>query len=247
MFDPKKLAEYLDVLVPNFGADLAKSSLPIAEKMDKFDLNKQGDYHNLGTTEFPIYGKNPMASYADLGSSVYYYATPQTYPWPQVFNGFVGEAPPVEDKHVKIKEKISKLSGAEAGMVQKPMPDYTHTLTAWRGWQIDSAKLSALGTDHEWEPKKAQQAICKNHEHPAPQKSCSCGFWSFKTLDLLTEALKSYSDHVTVIGTVEIWGRVIECENGFRSEFAYPKELWLFEENMEYLSWTYGVPIRRIE
>ena len=50
-----------------------------------------------------------------------------------------------------------------------------------------------------------------------------------------------------VVGTVEIWGRVIECENGFRSEFAYPKELWLLSEDddLSKLSWTYGVPVRK--
>jgi len=34
--------------------------------------------------------------------------------------------------------------------------------------------------------------------------------------------------------------------NGFRSEYSYPKELWLLNEGLESLSWTYGVPVRKL-
>jgi hypothetical protein len=57
---------------------------------------------------------------------------------------------------------------------------------------------------------------------------------------------EEYVDSVDVVGTVEIWGRVIECRNGFRSEYAYPKELWLLRDGLEHLSWTYGVPVRKL-
>jgi hypothetical protein len=58
--------------------------------------------------------------------------------------------------------------------------------------------------------------------------------------------MEHYATSVDVIGEVEIWGRVIECENGWRSEYAYPKELWLLGEGLESLSWKYGVPVRRL-
>jgi len=32
----------------------------------------------------------------------------------------------------------------------------------------------------------------------------------------------------------------------YRSEFAYPKELWLLKPGLEFLSWTYGVPVRML-
>ena len=47
-----------------------------------------------------------------------------------------------------------------------------------------------------------------------------------------------------MIGSVDPWGRVIETENGFRAQYAYPKELWLLEDGLEELGWIYGVKIR---
>lgn len=61
----------------------------------------------------------------------------------------------------------------------------------------------------------------------------------------MKKALHAYQSLVMVVGSVEIWGKVIECENGYRSEFSYPKELWLLRPGLESLSWTYGVPVRK--
>jgi hypothetical protein len=168
------------------------------------------------------------------------------------------EAPPVpvETPHDKMKKNIAGLQGIESVKLLDPnpappepekSPDYVHTLTGWRGWEVQDGRLIALGSDYTWVPKMAMKATCRSDQHRAPQYNCRCGFWSFKTLDLMTEAVRSYIEDVDVIGTVEIWGRVIECENGFRAEYAYPKELWLLKPGLEHLSWDYGVPVRRIE
>lgn len=156
-----------------------------------------------------------------------------------------------------LKSSIEHLRTVDPVKAMLPTPDYVHTLTGWRGWKVNGGKLSALGMRGVWEPKKATPSFCdkggdplwfapgpKSH-HLAPHASCNCGYWSFKSLDLLTEALSGYVDSVDVIGSVEIWGRVIECENGFRSGYAYPKELWLLKPDLDHLGWTYGVPIRK--
>lgn len=151
------------------------------------------------------------------------------------------------DPSAVLREKIAKLQSIEPAKVSASrVPDYSHTLTGWRGWAINSkGQLSALGSHAAWKPKKAVAARCTNEKgHPAPAKSCQCGYWSFNSLDTLTEAMRDYARVVAVIGQVEIWGRVIECTNGWRSEYAYPKELWLINPDLEHLSWTYGVPVR---
>lgn len=132
---------------------------------------------------------------------------------------------------------------------QHRSPDYVHTLTAWRAWGYGQSRLQALGTDHQWKPKRAVKAECSRDYtgHDAPHINCQCGYWSFKTPELMKEACFGYKGDVAVVGSVEIWGRVIECENGYRSEYAYPKELWLLEEGLERLSWIYGVPVRRLK
>ena len=171
--------------------------------------------------------------------------------------------------HEEHQRKIQAFAGSIAAVGEarpetpesrqpaKPMPDYIQCLTGWRAWQVGKERLQALGTFSIWHPKIAVPAVCAPSlsfprsddgakDHVAPHKDCTCGYWSFKSQELLTGALESYIGSVVVIGTVSIWGKVIECENGFRSEYAYPKELWLLKPGLEYLSWKYGVPIRRL-
>lgn len=146
--------------------------------------------------------------------------------------------------------RIAQLRDVPAVKITSRVPDLVGTITAWRGWKITGGKLCALGMTGVWEPKKAVKARCSKgptSSHDAPTKDCECGYWSFRTMDLLQSALNPYAASVQVIGSVEVWGKVIECENGFRSEFAYPKELWLLEDGLEHLSWVYGVPVRRLE
>jgi len=149
-----------------------------------------------------------------------------------------------------LSARISQLRDASAVKIMSRVPDLVGTITAWRGWKIADGKLCALGMTGIWEPKKIVKAVCSKapaSSHDAPTKDCKCGYWSFRTMELLQQALDPYATSVQVIGSVELWGKVVECENGFRSEFAYPKELWLLEEGLEHLSWTYGVPVRQIE
>lgn len=148
----------------------------------------------------------------------------------------IGEAPAVKLENPEPKKPKQHRS-----------PDYVQTMIGWRAWSSDGNILEALGSDHQWKPKKIVQAECSYHDHEAPQMSCACGYWSFKTPELMKEACFGYKGDVAVVGSVEIWGRVIECQNGYRSEYAYPKELWLLEEGLERLSWIYGVPVRQLK
>jgi hypothetical protein len=147
------------------------------------------------------------------------------------------------------RDTIEALKKAEPRMVTRRMPDGIVPGVAWRAWKVIAVdgvwKLAALGTTGVWEPKKALEATCnRGTSHPAPHRDCACGIWSFTDLDTLIPALNGYE--VTVFGLVSIWGRVIECEKGFRSQFAYPKELWLTDSSMEQLGYVYGVPVRTL-
>jgi len=267
MFDKKKLEAFLKSLDVEKHYSSVAPAPPRSEldkAMDKYDLFKQGNYENLGTAEYPIWGKH------DPFTAMMY------APWPSflgTYGGIIARGPapstgsiagyyandppkPAPSPYDSLKHKIRQLKVATPAKItdsapapKQPdrSPDYVHTLTAWRGWSIDDGRLAALGYDYQWKEKRARRATCRNEKHPAPQMKCGCGFWSFKTLDLLTQAMANYTVDVKVIGTVEIWGRVIECENGFRSEYAYPKELWLLEDGLESLSWEYGVPVRTLE
>jgi hypothetical protein len=276
MFDPKKLEHFLDSLQveTHFPSTMPQKVIepprsPLDDKMDKYDIFVQGNYnHSYGTPEFPVYGPKaddnpfwlPGATFATYGN-IYSRGLASVYfskigaPVVGIDEDFPTPPAPVETPYTRFKAKLARLAESPAAEVPNPAPppvssapDYVHTITAWRGWEVKGGMLEALGTSARWEPRRAPKANCHTgHDHAAPALQCRCGYWSFKTRELLEEALESYAVSVDVIGQVEIWGRVIECENGWRSEYAYPKELWLLDEGLESLSWKYGVPVRRLQ
>jgi hypothetical protein len=129
------------------------------------------------------------------------------------------------------------------------LPNSTSTITAWRAWRVKryGPKLWLMSTGYSriWEPKIRQEARCiRSGVHIAPYWNCHCGFWGFKSVEEMLHVLQIHDYHdFGVLGTVSLWGRVIETEHGFRAQYAYPKELWLDEEMLE-LGWTYNIPIR---
>ena len=273
MFDPKKLEHFLDSLqvethfpstMPQKVIELPRSVLD--EKMDRYDIFVQGNFnHNYGTHEFPVYGPRPEESWNSPMYRLMQVPMWSTY-GSMVQNSFrvTGiempteedeSATPVETPYDRFKAKLARLVDAESIDIPDPAPpvvptppDVVHTITAWRGWDVTDGTLESLGSSAQWEPRHALKAKCTSgRTHAAPDLACHCGYWSFKTRELLEQALEGYASAVEVIGQVEIWGRVIECENGFRSEYAYPKELWLLNDGMESLSWKYGVPVRSVK
>lgn len=162
------------------------------------------------------------------------------------------ERPPALDH-----AKLAALKAAEPHKVMQPTPDMMQIITGWRAWGVGEQngewRLKALGTSYIWEPKKQVDAVCNKtspspfeiHKprHPAPYFECECGVWAFKDMERLLAALEKYSE-VKVLGTVALWGRVIETENGYRAQHAYPSELWLMNNNMEELGYIYDVPVR---
>jgi hypothetical protein len=145
------------------------------------------------------------------------------------------------------------------------VPDVVQVITAYRAWRTGrvggQVRLFALGVNVVWEPRQQAEAECKlfgplskrafsSHEprrrdHEAPHFHCQCGIWGFKSLENLLSALgPSYKP--SVIGKVSLWGRVIETENGFRAQYAYPEQLWPASDSpsCEEVGLIYGVPAR---
>lgn len=129
------------------------------------------------------------------------------------------------------------------------VPDLIECITGWRGWALSkSGRLEALGQSTVWPAKEALTATCEaSGGHFAPHWTCSCGIWAFKDVDRLVAAIGSGYAAVKVIGSVSLWGKVIETENGFRAEKAYPKELWLLDDSLEELGLIYDIPVRMVK
>lgn len=143
-------------------------------------------------------------------------------------------------------ERLNALKQATPYKVKPRVPDMVEVITGWRGWALNGGRLQALGQSHTWPAKEALIAECaRRAEHIAPGWNCNCGVWAFKDLERLTAAIGSGYNAIKVIGSVSLWGRVIETENGYRAQYAYPSELWLLDESLEELGLIYDVPVRR--
>lgn len=79
--------------------------------------------------------------------------------------------------------------------------------------------------------------------HKAPDPDCACGVYAYKC-----SVPVEHSDTPFVVGEVNLWGRVIEHEDGYRAQFAYPRRLYVVDGGTEgqrianALTLAYGVP-----
>ncbi len=109
-------------------------------------------------------------------------------------------------------------------------PLTTEPILAWRAWTLSGHRDGTglrlrpiAGSRRPWPPLRPARAACKRARfHSAPEWACTCGLHATRTPDLLRRTRDP-----AVVGTVALWGRVIEHELGYRGEFAYPQRLRL--------------------
>lgn len=130
-------------------------------------------------------------------------------------------------------------------------PDVIGTVEGWRAWTVDinpppfgnCPKLHSATYAYFWAPRIKARAKCEAGCADVPGEDCTCGFYAAKTLDHLRQM--GYSKYVentetvTVVGELRMWGKVIEGTQGWRSEFAYPRRLFVPFE-----AWRLGKPLR---
>jgi hypothetical protein len=103
-------------------------------------------------------------------------------------------------------------------------------ITAWRTWTLRGSRhgtevwlLPLAGDGKPWPAASPARASCTRHRsHRVPELGCTCGLHAMREPDPLRRARGP-----AVLGTVSLWGRVIEHVHGFRAEYAYPQRLRL--------------------
>jgi hypothetical protein len=110
-------------------------------------------------------------------------------------------------------------------------PDLAEPVVGWRLWSLarardGAARLSSATREVEWPVRRALDASCRCGL--APAAGCGCGIHALRTPDGLFRCLGAdvAPPSPYVVGLVGLWGRVVECERGWRAEFAYPLRLY---------------------
>lgn len=154
------------------------------------------------------------------------------------------------------------------------VPDLMQAVEGWRAWGVPQGlppfglapKLYSVtnygrgghhpeGGGYAWKAREAAEATCpvrEDHNGRCPVESCTCGFYTALSLEhLMTMAYHRYDADAhgmfRVIGQVANWGKVIEGTLGWRSQYAYPTQLFVPFEAWRLakpLSEAYGVPVR---
>ena len=79
---------------------------------------------------------------------------------------------------------------------------------------------------------------------------CSCGIYAFKDPADAFKYLMQVRDRFlcrwtdVALGAVSLWGKVIDCERGYRAQYAYPRHFYLpasLVRFMDKISFAYGV------
>ncbi len=128
------------------------------------------------------------------------------------------------------------------------IPDYPQTVLALRCWRIDRTRLtlrslnappgratwvaSALASpEGGWPHDRPLIATCgrgsqHDEDDPIPAKACRCGVYGARDLDVISHYLQR---DAPVLGVVELGGRVIPAEQGYRAAIARVAAIFLLD------------------
>ena len=114
----------------------------------------------------------------------------------------------------------------------------TEPIVGMRTWHLAAARPLLLpagaGVDR-WEPRVVQIARCGDSRllrllrgrHDSPGEACRCGIHAHRCLQDFERGYVPAYPPPSVVGTVSLWGKVIEHERGWRAARAYPARLRL--------------------
>jgi hypothetical protein len=112
-------------------------------------------------------------------------------------------------------------------------------IEGWRVWNLSEGaagpRLVPAGSGVDsWQPRQATEARCGASgilivhigKHTAPDIRCRCGIYASRSLGVFERPRPAWPP-APVVGSVSLWGTVIEHERGWRGQFAYPSRVRL--------------------
>ncbi len=114
----------------------------------------------------------------------------------------------------------------------------TEPLLGYRGWHVVSAgdgsglALKSLHVSYIWQ--RDVEAFChqqgamflkgRHTGNISPDPGCSCGIYAQLPEHPLSEWDKAKQGKVSASGTIAMWGRIIQCERGYKAQYAEIQE-----------------------
>ncbi|HET9248701.1 MAG TPA: hypothetical protein VFP13_02005 [Actinomycetota bacterium] len=115
-------------------------------------------------------------------------------------------------------------------LLEPPATGLVEPIHAWRTWTLVGSRDGAVvrlapiaGDGRPWPPRRPARSLCtRRRSHLRPELDCTCGLHAVTDPDDLRRARDP-----AVLGTVALWGTIVEHERGFRAALAYPQRLRL--------------------
>ena len=124
------------------------------------------------------------------------------------------------------------------------------TIEAFRGWKLihDAPRIHSLSMDEcAWPVREKLTACCftRSGSHfdngCIREGKCEGGIYALKKMNYRHLGISDC--HTVITGTVYLWGHILECEEGYRAEFAYPASIFDSDPMCAAVAELYGVPL----
>jgi hypothetical protein len=155
-----------------------------------------------------------------------------------------------EQKQAYVTLARAQQGVSNMGTLGLPLPEDTivGVLTGYRAWRVPMFEnvLTSMSMSTKWLPCKRMEAVCAGDVCGGIE--CSCGVYAYKDAPTFRNAnddwLLARHRLLTIIwGEVYLWGRVLECEQGYRAQYAYPKNFMDTGTFAKQMAAIYRVPL----
>jgi len=119
-------------------------------------------------------------------------------------------------KHAAMMRSALLGPTARPDTSELPLETTFGEIIAWRAWKVDGGRLTSPYQDTPWQPGEIMEGGDPFKDH---------GFYAHKRVEHL---FAQERENWQVVGTVKLWGNVVEHTEGYRAEFALPHEFHIF-------------------
>jgi hypothetical protein len=166
------------------------------------------------------------------------------------------------------RASLGRSLGGDAG----EMPDVAIPIVGWRAWAVAwDGRAWRLWSPVYWSrwpvgrplaaaclpPGRWRTSWSQRHPGAAPRGGCACGIHAAQDPALAFRYLigpHGVRPVARVIGAVSLWGRVVECQGGWRGACGYPARIFVPERGLGQALpavigdlEAYGVPVVPLE